>query len=379
MPSYRLSQRATLFLDRSYIRHPEAPLRQAVGAVLLQIATASESPASSSTRVNPPTASTTSDISSPAENLPRVARHTSARIVLWVLIRVLKESSDEAERAPHCRQPTNTNSRGESNTLLKTGKVDELRRTGLPTELSEDLCINCVGGETEMQPGLVAKDAGLEVALERQEGVKESDKVSPPRCNGGAPTPVSNGGECLAAGATVGENCDGCSSSGGGRIISWEQHEGVIMVCEGILKNLVEKSMAEIVFSSGCGSRVPPAAAVKTQPAVTAARVAVDSVAVGHCCGWPISLINATPSLSDLLLSLERLAEDVLFESELGLSEHSAYSGAGDDNKDCSTEVASLALGASPGGSLELWRAGSQILPSIARAMVWWNPAAIRG
>lgn len=152
------------------------------------------------------------------------------------------------------------------------------------------------------------------------------------------------------------------------------------MVCEGVLKSMVDESTAETVFSGGGGSRVSLAAAVETQPAVTAAGVAVGSVTARHHCGWPTSLVNATPLLSDLLLSLERLAEGALFKSERKLREHSASSAAQDDDgKRCSTEMTNKSLRASPGGFLELWRAGSQILPSIARAMVLWNPAAVRG
>lgn len=418
MPSYRLSQRATISLRRSYIGHPEASLRQGVGAVLLRIATASgNTPASSSTRVTPQHASTISDPASPAESLPHVACHTSARIVLWAFISELKEPSDEAERTPHHPEKSITiNPRGETDILQNPGKesdlrlagdtrdaspgflsgcgscggngrpltTTDLRRGGLPTEQPGDLHINIYagGGEVDMQPRLVAKGAGRETALERQEGAEGSEKEPPPHCSGGTPMPASNEGESFASGAAVGENHDGgscCGGGGRGRVTSWEKHEGVLMVCEGVLKSLVERNMAEVIFPGGSGSRAPLAAAVETQSAMTAARMVVGSAAVSHCCGWPISLVNATPSLSDLLLSLARLAENALFESGLGLGERSASSTAGDDDKDCPTGGASLALGASSGGSLELWRAGSQILPSIARAMVWWNPAAIRG
>lgn len=381
MTSYRLFRRATFCSRRSYIGHPEASLRQAAGAVLLRIATAGETPACSPTDVASPPASTTSDPASPADNIPRVARHSSARIVLWALIRALEEPPDEAERDPRRPQRTANNPRLGHKIVLETGEVGELRRRGLPIEQPEDLHRHAVGmGGVEMLPGMGAKSEGLEVALERHEGSEGSDKGPPPRCGDGAPMPSSKGDGCLAAGATAGEKYDGCSSSGGGTVSSWEKHEGVLMVCEGVLRSLVEGSTADTVFSGVSDSCVPPTAAVKTQPAVTAARAAADSAAVDHCCGWPLTLVNATPSLGDLLLSLERLAEEALFESELGLREKSDYYEAGDDGENgCSTGVENLAPGASPGGSLELWRAGSQILPSIARAMVWWNPAAIFG
>lgn len=375
MTLYHLSRRATFCSGRSYIGHPEASLRQAAGAVLLRIATAGETPASSPARVAPRPASTTSDPASPAENPPRVSRHASARIVLWALICALEEPSDEAERDPRRRQRTAITSRLEHHIFLETGEVSELTRKGLPTEQPEYLHRHA--GGVEMQPGLVAKIEGLEVEFERHEGSEGSYKGPPPRCSDGAPMPSSKGDGCLAAGSTAGEKC---GSSGGGTVSSWEKHEGVLMVCEGVLKSLVERSTADIVFSGASGGRVPPAAAVKTQRAVTAAKAAADSVAVDHCCGWSLTLVNATPSLGELLLSLEHLAEEALFESELGLREQSASSVAGGDGKNgCSTEVENSSTGASPGGSLELWRAGSQILPSIARAMVWWNPAAISG
>lgn len=370
-----------LFVRRWYIGHPEASLRQVAGSVLLRISTASETPASSPTGVTRPHASTASDLASPAENPPRVARHTSARIILWALIRALKDPLDEAERTARRRQLAANNSRGKINVLPETVKVEELRRRGLPMEQLEDLHITAVEGEgVEMQPGLVSKRTGLEMDLDREKSSARSDEKSPPRCSGGAPVPASNGSGGLAAGATAGENDDECSSSDDGRVVSWEKHEGVLMVCEGVLKSLVEGSMATTICSGGGGSRAPLAATMKTQPAVTAARVAVDSVTAGHYCGWPTSLVNATPLLSDLLLSLERLAEGALFESERRLREQSASSVARDDDgKDYSTEMTNNSQRVSPEGSLELWRAGSQILPSIARAMVWWNPAAIRG
>ena len=454
------------FLARSYIRHAEASIRQSAGAVLLRLATTREAPVPSSLHDASPSAVIFSRSTSPDEESSRVACHTSARIVLWCLIRALnghseeppEESSEETERTTHHRHPTAVvTAHGEKDTVFKKDKVDDLRRMRLPTEQAQNLHINVAGekpeglhrslvgaeskyfnrnvvgggleelhvnlvgerpeklhtslveserevlhrnaveGEAGLQPGLETKDARQDKALGKQdtectEGPEGSKNESPPRRSSGNPMPAGNGGERFPAGAAVEENYGG-GNRDVERMTSWEQHEGMLMVCEGILKTLVEERIAEIVSGNSdsrvlrttlemppagttAGRSAPPAMAVETQSAVSTTNAVAISVSGSSYCGWPAVLVNATPPLSDLLLSLESLAENALFKAELSLS---AQTIAGNGGEECATEAETLALAADfPGGSLELWRAGSQILPSIARAMVWWNPKAIR-
>lgn len=151
---------------------------------------------------------------------------------------------------------------------------------------------------------------------------------------------------------------NGDGGGGGGRgdkekgSATWPFLEGVLLVCEGVLKHLVETRMAEVA-SGGAGEMCS-----------TAARGAHSGSADEGCGGeWPAELLRSTPSLGELLVPLLSQAEHALCEAELMLSMASHHLQQQQQQP--------------RDGSLELWRAGSQLLPTIARAMVWWNPRAI--
>eukprot|EP00752_Nemacystus_decipiens_P017850 g16006.t1 len=132
----------------------------------------------------------------------------------------------------------------------------------------------------------------------------------------------------------------------------WQFREGVLLVYEGILKHLVESRTAETV----CGG------AVGEPCSETFHDDAQDVDNVDDHQEWPAHLLRETPPLGELLVPLLSQAEHALHEAEVMRSTASHPQQQLQEPND---------------GSLELWRAGSQLLPAIARAMVWWNPTAI--
>lgn len=128
---------------------------------------------------------------------------------------------------------------------------------------------------------------------------------------------------------------------------SWQFREGVLLVFDGVLKHLVESRLAEMVSGGGVD-----------EPYSTATRN--DDGEEERKEEWPAELLDGTPSLGELLMPLLCQAEHALYEADLmrSMASHPQQQ-PGDD------------------GSLELWRSGSQLLPTIARAMVWWNPRAL--
>lgn len=148
----------------------------------------------------------------------------------------------------------------------------------------------------------------------------------------------------------------GGSGDGGGKGLaaaaapSWQSREGALLVYEGVLKHLVEsRFLMGWTVSDGLD-----------RPCSTTARDGNGGDDGEGCRGeWPAELLRATPSLGQLLVSLLSEAGDALYEAELMRSTGSHPQRQPRD------------------GSLELWRTGSQLLSTIGRAMVWWNPRAI--
>ena len=131
---------------------------------------------------------------------------------------------------------------------------------------------------------------------------------------------------------------------------SWQFREGVLLVYEGVLKHLLEVRLAE-ALSSGDGGN----------PCPTSARGGNGDDSDGFIGEWPAELLHGTPPVGELLPLLLSQAQHALYAAELM---RSAASHPQQEHQ--------------PGaGLLELWRSGSQLLPTIARAMVWWNPRAI--
>lgn len=147
---------------------------------------------------------------------------------------------------------------------------------------------------------------------------------------------------------TVRAEANNGDGGGGGKGLatppSWQFREGVLLVYEGVLKRLVEGRLSEIAS----GVDEPCSATVH------------DDDGEGSRGEWPAELLHATPPLGELLVSLLCQAEDALYGAELMRSMSSHH------HQQQPSE-----------GSLELWRTGSQLLPTIGRAMVWWNPRAI--
>lgn len=150
----------------------------------------------------------------------------------------------------------------------------------------------------------------------------------------------------VRAGTNNGDGGNG-GEKGSATTPSWQFREGVLLVYEGVLKRLVASRLAEFV-SGG-----------EDEPCPTPARDGRNDDEKGCEGEWPAELLHETPSLGELLVPLLSHAEHALYEAELMRS------------------VAGHHQQQSSDGSLELWRAGSQLLPTIARAMVWWNPRAI--
>lgn len=184
----------------------------------------------------------------------------------------------------------------------------------------------------------------------------------------------------------------GRGGGGGGRqgsavTLSWEFREATLLVYEGVLKQMVEGRLAEAFFGNDGGNRPPPPlhATVATsslnsvatligtadgRTSAGAAEAAAEDSRTstahdvsgsgdkGFVRGWPARLLRSTPPLSELLVSVVRQAEAALNEAERGRSAgHPQHQPAR--------------------GSVELWRTGSQLVSTVGRAMVWWNPRAI--
>ncbi|CAM9934815.1 unnamed protein product, partial [Ectocarpus sp. 6 AP-2014] len=282
---------------RSYMGHPETALRQAAGAVLLQIA--------STTAPSRNTAGTVSFEDSSQFH------HTSARIVLWALLRSSSRQQQLlVDGDTHPTAPTTTNNRDGA----KLGSTDP----------------------------------------------------------------------------------------------SWKLGEGALLVYEGVLKSLVEGRMAQelsghIIATKTSGQHSVEDSAIPSDERGTKA---------DHSgWGWSEEMLHTTPPLGDLLVFLRQEAEDALHEAELlrlnaghwyrrpheAATSCSTQTGGGGDGVRNSTTTDKERTGKQQqqlqqerwqqvngsrhggGGSLELWRAGSQLLPSIARALLWWNPKAVLG
>lgn len=199
-----------------------------------------------------------------------------------------------------------------------------------------------------------------------------------------------------------GANAGGSGSdSGGDTSPSWKLGEGTLLVYEGVVKSLVEGRMAQELSGHIITNKPNGQHSVDNSAYLSDER---DS-------GWSEELLHTTPPLGDLLALLRQEAEDALFEAELlrlnaghwYLRPHEAamscstQTGTGGDGVTNSTTTDKNRTGKPQqkleqerwqranggrdgcGGSVELWRAGSQLLPSMARALLWWNPKAILG
>lgn len=152
--------------------------------------------------------------------------------------------------------------------------------------------------------------------------------------------------------AEANNNSDGGGIKGSAATLSWQFREGVLLVYEGVLKHLVEGRLAGVVVSGGVGEPSWP----------TTSRGGNGGGGEGCTGEWPAELLHAAPPLGELLVFLLRQVEDVLYGAEMMRS-----------------RATSCPIQQQPSeGALELWRAGSQLLPTIGRAMLWWNPRAIR-
>lgn len=173
----------------------------------------------------------------------------------------------------------------------------------------------------------------------------------------------------------------GCSSPGGagwnipdGEKTSgrWEVRESVLMVYEGVLKSLVERAMIDLV-SGGDGGGGREAFDEANLGAATDEDAAQRNCTILSRGG---NAFEAAPSLKQILVSIEGQVEAALLEAESLLFRSQA--GRKIINEEEAEVVNKLLQGVRSDGGLELRRAGTQLLPSLARAMMWWNPEAIR-
>lgn len=163
---------------------------------------------------------------------------------------------------------------------------------------------------------------------------------------------------------------------------SWEVRESVLMVYEGVLKSLVESAMSDLVSGGDGGGGKShyhadsPRREAFDEPIVGAA---TDEDAAQRNCTILSSgenALEATPSLKEILVSIEGQVEAALLEAESLLIRNQAGRNIINGPE---TEVVNKPLQeVRSDGGLELRRAGTQLLPSLARAMMWWNPEAIR-
>lgn len=221
----------------------------------------------------------------------------------------------------------------------------------------------------------------------------------------------------------VDEGDDGYDG-GSVRTPSWEFSEGALLVCDGILKRVVEGLMAELLpgeLSDGIGgggsdnkTETPVTTTTPSSPAIVAAVTAIDHPAAAAAVddafattihgsngdnnndedeckgGWPAGLVHATPPLIELLGPLLSQAKGALYAAELmrlrmnrgchHLEPHRQPASVGESTVSQDTKRSLLEMRQqSSDGSLELWRTGSQLLPAISRVLVWWNAKAILG
>lgn len=151
--------------------------------------------------------------------------------------------------------------------------------------------------------------------------------------------------------------------------VTWTFHEGVLMVYEGVLKQMVDRCLA---------GDIPSAVGEPTASAVTAPNAAVETTFVtatepgASRCNWPVDLVAATPTLRGLLDQVARHVESALYQAEFQRESCRVVGDTGEPNL---TTVGTQTSPAS--GTLELWRAGSQLLPTLAKAMAWWSPEGL--
>lgn len=331
-------------------------LRRAAGAVLLRIA------ATTGTAVSPALpsfgpsrnncgASTTSGRYLPMRKEPScdvpVERDASARIVLSALVTAWQTAESRSSRSSPCvgshdmkhlfLQPTEEvtgrrnadggrpSSFGDTKTNPYNNRTAHQQRHGLTQGVEEP----------QAADGITDRGQGPSVESEQQHAPDVGDENA------------------------TGETAD----------VTWTFHEGVLMVYEGVLKNLVDSCLAGVV---------PSAVGEPTATAVTAPSTEVETTFVAatelgaNRCNWPVHLVAATPTLRDLLAYVGRQAESALYQAELRREACRVVGGTGEPKL---TTVGNQMSPAS--GTLELWRAGSQLLPTLAKAMAWWNPEGI--
>lgn len=200
----------------------------------------------------------------------------------------------------------------------------------------------------------------------------------------------------------------GSSDSGGSGDPSWKLGESALLAYEGVLKSLVEGRMAQELSGHNTATKTSGRHSVEKSVTPSDER---GTKADHSGWGWSEEMWHTTPPLGDLLALLRQEAEDALHEAELlrlnaghwyrrpheAATSCSTQTGGGGDGVRNSTTTDKERTGKQQqqlqqerwqqvngsrdggGGSLELWRAGSQLLPSIARALLWWNPKAILG
>lgn len=240
--------------------------------------------------------------------------------------------------------------------------------------------------ETETEIALLEKDAARKAAAETIQGLRSTYLSRAERQNRGLQVHTSPREAELARddkGFKSAEQGDAPATASSDRssrdytMVSWEFREGALMVYEGVLKNFMACCMSDVV--SGGHSRpddneVIPTPVVFDIAGAAAAAAPVDTESMENY-GWPAGLIDSTPPMSKILVSIKSQAENALIEAELRLRQRLAIFSNGEL---VGVSVQPLqAVQGTPSGALELWRTASQLLPSIARAMTWCNPNAL--
>lgn len=331
-------------------------LRRAAGAVLLRIAATTGtavSPALLSFRPsgNNCRASTTPGrylptIKEPSCDVP-VERNASARIVLSALVTAWQKAESRSSRSSPC-----VGSHGMKRLFLQPTEEVIRRRNadgGRPSSF----------GDTKTNPYNNRPPHQQRHGL--TQGVEEPQAADGIPDRGQGPSIESEQQRAPGVGDenVTGETVD----------VTWTFHEGVLMVYEGVLKMMVDRCLAGVV---------PSTVGEPTATAVTAPSTEVKTTFVGatepvvNRCNWPIDLVAATPALRDLLNYVGRQAESALYQAELRREACCVVGETGEPN------LTTVGNQTSPGsGTLELWRAGSQLLPTLAKAMAWWNPEGL--
>lgn len=327
-------------------------LRQAAGAVLLRIAaTTGTKVAPSLLSFGPPrnscVACTTRDrhLETPYDGV--VENNVSARIVVSALVTAWQQAEPRSSSSTQCvdshhvkclfpneivEAERNRNTAGRGPTATGDPKTNPYH-----DRLAHQQRPGLQQGEKEQQNAEEIGDCEQGPAVEC-----EQQRV-PGVCDENVP----------------GENAD----------IIWTFHEGVLMVYEGVLKHMVERCLAGVV-PSAMGAPAPTAATAPTAETEAVSVAATESG--GDRCNWPVDLVAATPTLRDLLDSVGRQAESALYQAELRREARRVTGEKGEHNLTTVTNHMSPS-----DGTLELWRAGSQLLPTLAKAMAWWNPAGL--